>query len=79
MKRKPVASVRPIDNDPITNLEQQTRLMRAKELAELIGWSSTQVYRQTERNKIPHIRLAGSVRYNPAAIARWIRAGQSAA
>jgi excisionase family DNA binding protein len=80
MKNAPSSvTVTAIGDDPVANLERQTRLMRAKELAELVGWSETQVYRQTERGKIPCIRIAGSVRYNPAAIARWLRAGQSAA
>jgi predicted DNA-binding transcriptional regulator AlpA len=77
MKKPSVPVV--LDNDLIANLARQTHLLRARELAELIGWSKTQVYRQTERGKIPCIRLAGSVRYNPGVIARWIRAGQSVA
>jgi excisionase family DNA binding protein len=77
--KKPSGTVRELDNDLITNLARQTRLLRARELAELIGWSKTQVYRQTERGKIPCIRLGGSVRYNPGVIARWLLAGQSVA
>jgi prophage regulatory protein len=58
-----------------TKLEER-RLLDVRQVAELLGVSSRQVYRLTDGGALPRpLRLGGSVRWDRDAIDRWIAAG----
>jgi excisionase family DNA binding protein len=46
--------------------------MSVKEVAELLGRSIDTVYRMVRRNEIPHLVLAGSLRFDPSVLELWL-------
>ena len=77
--KKPAVSITAEDaGDLIAILERRSGMMRAAELADFLGFSPTQVYRMSEQSSIPHVRLGGSIRYDPRAISRWLRSKATA-
>jgi excisionase family DNA binding protein len=49
-------------------------LLTAKELAPMLSCSGTALYGMVRGGRIPHIRFGGSIRFDPHAIAAWLRA-----
>jgi excisionase family DNA binding protein len=54
--------------------EQQKRLLRAREVAEITGWSLAKVYSMALSGDLPSLRAGRSVRYPLTALERWIEA-----
>jgi excisionase family DNA binding protein len=48
--------------------------LTVKELAPLLNVSSTSLYNRAREGRIPSYRLGGSVRFDPHAVAEWLRA-----
>jgi|RhiMetdeSRZDD1v2_1073273.scaffolds.fasta_scaffold123328_3 excisionase family DNA binding protein len=49
------------------------RLLSVTDLATLVGWSSSTIYRKTSAGKIPGcLKLDGSVRFKESKIREWI-------
>jgi excisionase family DNA binding protein len=53
--------------------ESLDHAMTVKELASLLRLSPTTVYEMARRAAIPHYRLAGSIRFDPCDVERWLR------
>jgi hypothetical protein len=44
----------------------------APDLAELLGCSGIHVYALAKSGRMPHLRIDGMIRFDPAATARWL-------
>jgi excisionase family DNA binding protein len=42
-------------------------------LAELLGCSGKHIYALAKSGRMPHLRIDGMIRFDPAATARWLR------
>jgi excisionase family DNA binding protein len=49
------------------------RLMKASELALRLSVSKATLYRLVEQRRIPHIRIAGTVRFDAAQVFAWMK------
>jgi excisionase family DNA binding protein len=54
-------------------LEKMPRALRASELAKILSTSKMTIYRLVEQGAIPHFRVGGLIRFDPHAIADWLR------
>jgi excisionase family DNA binding protein len=59
--------------DPATQIERQRKALTVEELADILASSTKQVYSLVKRGKILSIRIASSIRFDPASTAHWIR------
>lgn len=53
--------------------EKMPRALRASELAKILSTSNMTIYRLVEQGAIPHFRVGGLIRFDPHAIADWLR------
>jgi excisionase family DNA binding protein len=58
--------------DIITALEQKTGLITVPEVAEVFSLSTSTVNKMIATRKIPSMLIAGSRRFDPAQLIRWI-------
>jgi len=49
------------------------RLVGAREIAQAFGLCPSSVYQLARAGELPCVRLRSSVRFDPAAVAEWIR------
>lgn len=54
-------------------IEGKPRALLVSEVATLLNLSERQIYKLSAENRIPHLRIAGSIRFDPAALAMWLR------
>jgi excisionase family DNA binding protein len=54
-------------------VEKIPRALRASELAKILSTSNMTIYRLVEQGAIPHFRVGGLIRFDPHAIADWLR------
>jgi excisionase family DNA binding protein len=54
-------------------LEKIPHALRASELAMILSTSKMTIYRLVEQGAIPHFRLGGLIRFDPQAVADWLR------
>ncbi len=59
--------------DLATRIEHWPHALTAPELADLLGLGKTAIYDLAKRGGIAHYRVAGSVRFDPAKTAAWLR------
>jgi excisionase family DNA binding protein len=59
--------------DLATRIEHWPHALTAPELADLLGLGKTAIYDLAKRGGIPHYRVAGSIRLDPATTAAWLR------
>lgn len=45
----------------------------AHELSELLGCSGKHIYALAKSGRLPHLRINGMIRFDPAATAQWLR------
>jgi excisionase family DNA binding protein len=55
------------------SLDARTTALTVAELAELLSISERQVYKLAASNRIPSFKIGGSVRFDPADVAAWLR------
>ena len=58
----------------IEKLKARTTAMKSGEVAELLGISVTLINGLVRKGAIPHFRVAGNARFDPAVLAKWIKA-----
>ena len=75
MRTSPLpAAIRSFQGGLIDKLEQTTRALRVREVAEILHVSIYTIYRLSRTHAIPGcLRVGGSIRYNPQALATWMR------
>ena len=49
------------------------KLVGVKEISELLGIKLSTIYQWAELRQIPHIKLNGSLRFDPADIEKWVK------
>ena len=54
-------------------LNGKPRALLVSEVAALLNVSGRQIYKLTADNRIPHLKIAGCVRFDPQALAVWLR------
>jgi excisionase family DNA binding protein len=54
-------------------IEQRPRALLVSEVAALLGVSGRQIYKLAAENRISHLRIAGSIRFDPRHLAEWLR------
>jgi len=54
-------------------VERKPRALRVGEVASLLNVSERLVYRMASERSIPSFRVCGSVRFDPAVLAHWLR------
>jgi len=54
-------------------LEKIAHALTAKNLAQLLQVSEVTVYKLAKANKLPSFRIGTAVRFDPRAVARWLR------
>ena len=72
--RKHKGTVLPFETGDLpTRIERRLCALTAPELADMLGLGKTAIYDLAKRNGIPHYRVAGSIRFDPAKPAAWLR------
>ena len=54
-------------------LEKIAHALTAKNLAQLLQVSEVAIYKLAKTNKLPSFRIGTAVRFDPRAVARWLR------
>jgi len=54
-------------------IEQMGRALNAEELAELLNVSKITIFKQAKAGRIPSFRIGSCVRFDPKAVAKWLR------
>lgn len=54
-------------------IERMGRALTAEELAKLLSVSKVTIFKQAAAGKIPSFRVGTCVRFDPRAIANWLR------
>jgi excisionase family DNA binding protein len=54
-------------------IEGRAEAWSARELASLIGCTGKHIYALAKSGRMPHLRIGGMVRFDPAATAEWLR------
>lgn len=54
-------------------IEQFGHALKAVELAELLSVSPISIYKLAKANRLPCFRIGSCVRFDPRAVARWLR------
>jgi len=54
-------------------LEKMPHALRASELAQILSTSKMTIYRLVGQGAIPYFRVGGLIRFDPQAIADWLR------
>lgn len=74
MQRTPLATGAPGSSQDLASLIEQTgHALTAPALAKLLGFSRAAIYEMTANGRIPHIKIGSSIRYDPFAVASWLR------
>jgi excisionase family DNA binding protein len=60
-----------IDDLP-TRIARRRNALTVTELADLLNLSANHIYDLVKLDQVPHYRLRGSIRFDPAKIARWL-------
>jgi predicted DNA-binding transcriptional regulator AlpA len=60
----------------IETLRGRRGLINAKETAALLGMNKEVLYRKAKAGAVPHIRILGQVKFDPAVLAEWLEERQ---
>ena len=55
------------------SIDGRTNALTVSDVAALLNISERQVYKLAAENRIPSFKIGGSVRFDPAAFAAWLR------
>jgi hypothetical protein len=59
---------------PFSFLDDRRRLLTIKELGDFLNLKKTALYHKVRAGRIPYLLIDGSIRFDPQAIANWLRA-----
>jgi len=54
-------------------VEQRQGLLSVQDLVELTGFGKTAIYDMVAAGRIPYLRFGSSIRFDPIAVAAWLR------
>jgi len=60
-------------HDLAGTIEHRRSAMNVKEVANLLGVSEKQIYALRDKGAIPSFRVGAAIRFDPLAIAQWMR------
>lgn len=63
----------PVQAEIITMIESRRGAWSAHDLAELLGCSGKHIYALAKSGRMPHLRIDGMIRFDPAATGQWLR------
>lgn len=63
----------PEHRDLASTIERRRSAMNVKEVASLLGVSEKQIYALRDKGAIPSFRVGAAIRFDPLAIAQWMR------
>jgi excisionase family DNA binding protein len=63
----------PVQAEIIAVVESRRGAWSAHDLAELLGCSGKHIYALAKSGRMPHLRIDGMIRFDPAATGRWLR------
>jgi len=66
-------------SDLASRIEMRPGALTAAEFAALMSMGKTAIYDLAKRGGIPHFRVGGSIRFDPAKTAAWLRQHEVAA
>jgi excisionase family DNA binding protein len=55
------------------SIEGKARALLVSEVAALLSISGRQIYKLVAENRIPYLRIGGSIRFDPHLLAAWLR------
>lgn len=61
----------------ITSLKQRGSFLSVRELSEILAVSPLTLYRMVWKSKIPFVRIAGSIRFDPHIVSLWLEANNT--
>jgi excisionase family DNA binding protein len=62
-----------VSGDLASKIERLPGLLTAPQLVPLLGMSRTTIYQYVAEGRIPYIRIGTMIRFDPHAIAAWLR------
>ena len=73
--RTPTAAIDCLAVSPniVALIEGREQAWSAGELAKLIGCTGKHIYAMAKSGRMPHLRIGGMVRFDPATTAEWLR------
>lgn len=73
--RPPTAAIESLAVSPniVALIEGRSEAWSARELAKLIGCTGKHIYALAKSGRMPHLRIGGMVRFDPATTAEWLR------
>ena len=57
----------------IETIEKRTSALKVGEMAKLLGVTPQHIYKLASCGRIPHFRVAGAIRLDPAEVAAWLK------
>ena len=63
----------------IAQLEKETRVLRAQDVAKLFQVTPQHVYKMAANGRLPSFRVAGAIRFDAHELATWLRRAQPVA
>jgi len=57
----------------VERIERMGRALTAEELAEMLTVSRITIFKQAKAGRIPSFRIGTCVRFDPRAVAQWLR------
>ncbi len=57
----------------VDSLDRKTSALTVSDVAELLSISERQVYKLVAEHRIPCFKIGGSIRFDPFAVALWLR------
>jgi len=60
----------------VDELAARKKLMTVQEMVELLGVHQQTIYEWVWKGKIPSVRIGARIKFDPRAIANWMRQGQ---
>jgi excisionase family DNA binding protein len=57
----------------VAQIESRSGAWSAPELADLLGCTGKHIYALAKSGRMPHLRIGGMVRFDPATTAEWLR------
>jgi excisionase family DNA binding protein len=75
VRRLPSAGIDSLAVSPniVALIEGREQAWSARELAKLIGCTGKHIYALAKSGRMPHLRIGGMVRFDPATTAEWLR------
>jgi excisionase family DNA binding protein len=57
----------------VERIRRSTSALSVKQLALMLGFTSSNIQKQAKRGKIPSYRIGGAVRFDPVCTADWLQ------